>query len=255
MKFALLDADRSLAAIGGKEEIVKLCGFPPVPINDGIEQVNRVMKRLLSEKKVVVEHPLFGKTEETIYEPTALALKEQIVGVVADTISVAFDQTLHKMAQPLKEGDPPRQIEMRDWGTIAKYGMDFLLTVQKSPFWVIANCHQGKEKDGQTGIIFWGPQIKGSTGDQLEKFFDVIVFTRVRVAKGGTSSYYWQTRPDPQRNAKDRLNILDAEMPQDFKIIFNRYAAKGWTAPKILVIGESGTGKTTALRTIPPTIN
>jgi hypothetical protein len=255
MKFLLLDADRSLSAIGGKEEVLKLSGFPPVPINDGVEQVNRVMKKLLAAQVREIEHPLFGKTEETIYTPTPLAVKEGLTGVVVDTISVAFDQTTHKMTAPLAEGQPPRQMEMRDWGLQLRFGMDFLITQQKSPFWTIVNCHLGKDKDGSTGAMLFGPQIKGSTGDQLEKFFDIVLFARVRAAKGGTAQFYWQTKPDPQRNAKDRLNILEPEMAQDFSVIFKRYAAKGWTAPKILVIGDSGVGKTTALRTIPPKID
>jgi hypothetical protein len=38
-------------------------------------------------------------------------------------------------------------------------------------------------------------------------------------------------------------------MPQDFSIILSRYKDKGISHPKILVIGESGTGKTRALLT------
>lgn len=253
MKFLLLDADHSLSAIGGASDIVRMTGYPEVPINRGIEQVNSLMKKLLVQKVVKVSHPLFGETEEIVYEPTPMAQKEELKGLALDTISVSFDQTLHRMTAPLKAGDPPRQLEMKDWGVISRFGMDFLLTMQKSPFWFIVNCHMGREKDGQSGIMFWGPQIKGSTAEQLNKFFDVVLYARVKSGKNGSAVYYWQTRPDPQRDAKDRMGVLDAEMAQDYSVVFQKYVEKGVTAPKILVIGESGCGKTTAFKTIPPT--
>ena len=54
-------------------------------------------------------------------------------------------------------------------------------------------------------------------------------------------------------HAKDRTQLLDAEIEQDYSIVFDAVKKVGWDTAKVLVIGEPGSGKTLSLRTLTKT--
>ena len=61
----------------------------------------------------------------------------------------------------------------------------------------------------------------------------------------------WVTgRDEHYCHAKDRSNLLDNEIPQDYNAIFNAVKESGWDSAKILIIGEPGSGKTMSLNTL-----
>ena len=51
-------------------------------------------------------------------------------------------------------------------------------------------------------------------------------------------------------HAKDRTQLLEETIPQDYNEIIKAAQAKGFQNVKILVIGSPGTGKTMSLKTL-----
>jgi hypothetical protein len=252
ISYLILDVDKSLSSIGGYTAATTLSGLPPVPINSGFSQLNRVMKKLVSRGERAIDHPIFGKSMEPFVELTALAKQNNLQGVVTDTFTVASQQEIQLITAPQMVDGEPRQMELKDWGVLGQRGTSYLMLNSLLPIWSVTLGHMNYEKDGATGIMFWQPALAGGTKDQMPKFFDVILVCRTVHTKGKESVFTWLTRPDNQFPAKDRLGVLPAEMPQDFKLVFEAYAKAGVLNPKILVLGKSGSGKTYSLRTIPP---
>ena len=110
------------------------------------------------------------------------------------------------------------------------------------------NSHISYDKNDLGQQLFY-PQLKGSTKDWIVGYFDCIFFTRIKNSNNQVQ-YLWQTKSDTQRYAKDRLDVLEQFIPQDFGFVINLYKRNGIEHPKILVIGESGTGKTRAIRSL-----
>lgn len=255
-KFLIFDADRSLSSIGGPKDIETLSGFPEIPVSVGIKQIATNMgfdvgqgldvkvPTLFSKKEIKTIHPLFPNTNvpNTVYEPAALAKQYGITGVVVDTISHVFAQDM-RILESMRN---TKQLEMQDWGKLERMYMGFMEGIKQLPCWAVVNCHSQYDKDGQTGAFYHAPMLKGTTRDRIREFFDVVLYTKMSPEK---KSYTWQTFADQSRFGKDRLGVLEPNMAQNFKTILEKYRAKGYE-PKILVIGESGTGKTKALTTI-----
>ena len=51
-------------------------------------------------------------------------------------------------------------------------------------------------------------------------------------------------------NAKDRTNLLDDEILQDFQLVLDAARKKGFDNCRILILGKAGTGKTKSLSTL-----
>ena len=129
--------------------------------------------------------------------------------------------------------------------------------LRKLPITVVCTAHRDWEKDDQAGYIIEVPGLKGANKVEAARHFDVVLYSHVTMkqdkASAGifqTAEYMWQTKPDERRPfAKDRLNLLPAIVPQDLGNIIRLYREHG-IQPKILIIGDSGTGKTWCFRTI-----
>jgi len=170
LSYLICDVDRSLSTLGGDKGVTAISGVPPVPITKGVTQITNIMGRLFQEKVSKIEHPLFGTSTETIIEAQPLAVKNDLRGIVIDTFSVAMKQEMRQIVGIDKASGRPKQPEMRDWGTLARVGEDFLLWLQKLPIWAVVNCHIDYDKDGTTGNFYWVPQISGGTKMELMKY-------------------------------------------------------------------------------------
>ena len=252
-KFLIFDADKSLTALGTQADIQTLSGFPEVPVTGGLEQLapligvdigKGISKMPLFSKQVSqTQHPLFPQTNVAMmnYVPSPLVQQNKIEGFVVDSISHIFGQDLRL----IEAKNNSKKIEQQDWGTLERMYLTFFEAIKHIPSWVVVNCHTTYDK-GEDGKFYYYPLLKGQSKERIREFFDVVVYTKVSPDK---KQYMWQTFADTSRMAKDRINVLDPTMPQELNTIISRYQAKGYQ-PKILVIGESGTGKTKSIASL-----
>ena len=242
MSFLIFDIDHSLASIGGITAAEELCSIKPIQITGGLSEVQIVISKLFRKQSTDYKHPLIADNiEHTSYKLSTTAEEYKLEGIVIDTISHLFLRDMRLLESAKKS----ERLDLQDWGKLERIYNQFIATLIQLPVWVVVNSHISYDKN-DLGQFLFKPQLKGATKDFIGEYFDCILYTRIRSTNNKTY-YTWQTRPDTQRYAKDRLDVLDPIMPQDFSIVLSRYNAKGIEHPKILVIGESGTGKTRAL--------
>jgi hypothetical protein len=163
---------------------------------------------------------------------------------VIDTISHLFRIDM----RILESKNKSERMELFDWTKLDRTYNQFISSLIQLPVWVMVNAHITYDKN-DLGQFLFNPLLKGATKDWIGEYFDCILYTKI-TNTNNRIQYLWQTKPDTQRYAKDRLDVLDPIMPQDFSMLLNRYREKGIQYPKVLVIGESGTGKTRALMTV-----
>jgi hypothetical protein len=175
------------------------------------------------------------------YEYGQLAKDQNITGIVIDTISHIFGQDL-RILELKNQG---KQLQQQDWGTLERLYLTFFEALKHLPCWVIVNCHTTYDKS-DSGAFYYYPLLKGKAKDRIREFFDAVLYTKTSSDK---KNYSWQSFADNARMAKDRINVLEPTLPQDLRYVIDRYRSKGYEA-KVLIIGESGTGKTKALSTI-----
>ena len=248
MKILAMDVDRSFSSIGGYGNVEKIFGIPPVPISKGLAQINTVLSRLFKLEEKVVKHPIFGETKEPVATMLPLAQQHELGLVIIDTFSVAVSQQMRLITDPQSTGTP-RPMQQSDWGTLGRFAGQTLHYLSLLPVAAVVSTHLSYDKDGKTGEFHWVPQIPGSTKDEIKKFFDVIAFTKVNQT-GKTREFRFLTQVEGNHIAKDRLGLLEPEMPQDIGLIVEKYQQAGVPNPKILVIGDSGTGKTRSLASL-----
>jgi hypothetical protein len=244
MSFLIFDVDHSLASIGGVSAAEELCSIKPIQITGGLSEVRDVISKLFRKQHTDYQHPLLtDNIQHTRHKLSTTAEQYKLEGIVIDTISHLFLRDMRL----LENKNKAERLDLQDWGKLERTYNQFISTLVQLPVWVVVNSHISYDKN-DLGQFLFKPQLKGATKDFIGEYFDCILYTRIRKTNNNTY-YLWQTRPDTQRYAKDRLDVLDPIMPQDFSIILSRYREKGIQHPKILVIGESGTGKTRALLT------
>ncbi len=251
MSFFLLDADKSTASIGGKEGVTDLFGIPPLEITGGTEQIKRIIREKLSEEVIEeIDHPFFSKVDSKrrVIRLKKKAREKGLNGFIIDSLSTLGYQTREGLKREYKQ--PSMDLQL--WGKYGERMMGLIEILKDLEVPVIVTAHVDRDKDEQGGPIEV-PALKGSSKMEAARFFDVIAYTRVTRDRQGNASFAWQIVADNRRSqAKSRLPYpTDTGMiAQDFSLLLNHYAAQGIDNPKILVIGDSGSGKTTSLKTL-----
>lgn len=249
MSFLIFDVDHSLASIGGMKSATTIASISPIPINNGLSEVKSVISRLFTKEEIDFEHPLLEESiKQSVYRINELAQSHSLEGIVIDTISHLFRSDM----RILESKNKSERLELFDWAKLERMYNQFISTLTNLPVWVVVNSHITYDKN-DLGQFLFNPQLKGSTKDFIAEYFDCILYTRVSNSNNKVQ-YLWQTKPDSQRFAKDRLDVLEPVIQQNFYTVISKYRDKGINNPKILVIGESGTGKTRALTTVNPTL-
>ncbi len=245
MSFLIFDIDRSLASIGGIKTAESISSIKPIQITNGLSEVSTVLSKLFIKEQTGYEHPLLqDRIKQTVFKLSSTAESFELDGILIDTISHLFLRDM----RILESKNKYERLDLQDWGILERTYNQFISALIQLPVWVVVNSHISYDKN-DLGQFLFKPQLKGATKDFIGEYFDCILYTRIRNINNRTD-YLWQTKPDTQRYAKDRLDVLDPLMPQDLSILLHRYNEKGIAHPKILIIGESGTGKTRAILTL-----
>ena len=194
--------------------------------------------------KTESDHPvLVGNREiqehrivRTLTDPTF-----PIDALVIDTFS-----ELSKKYQRNLTRDDGGTMKISSWGKL-KNKMDGLLEYLTAlPGIVICNCHS-KIQTMDTGGNKVLPYIDGSTKEDVSKWFDFVFYATTVNHPNGTNTYVWRTNHTSlYDHAKDRTQLLDNEIPQDYQVVINAANKRGYDGAKILVIGSPGTGNSAA---------
>ena len=141
-------------------------------------------------------------------------------------------------------------MKISSWGKL-KNKLDGLLEYLTTlPGIVICNCHS-KIQTMDTGGNKMLPYIDGSTKEDVSKWFDFVLYAGTVTKPNTSTEYVWHTRHTSLHDhAKDRTQLLDNVIPQDYQLLLNAAKKREYNGAKILVIGSPGTGKTYSLRTL-----
>lgn len=220
--------------------------------NKGIDYMFRdYVGRFFKAEKVTAVHEILGiETEEIIVKPRELANKANLRGIIIDTISGMGDGIRDQLIS-----DSAFDMMSKDlWG---KYGVRIgrvFRIIRDLPTHLIINCHMDVYEDDKLGDTTYFPAIKGGGKTDNLRWLDVIVYNTIGEHEG-KETYLWQVAKDAEHPfIRSRVPIPEWEGEKftapDFGPIINAYEAIGQHA-KIMVIGHSGSGKTTALKTLP----
>ena len=244
MKTLLIDLENGYKSIGSKETIKDKFGLPLLNFND-FTSFRNFIGQLWSRKKVEKEVKV---GEVSVVQSSYEIIAKEGVDIDCMVIDTASEMS-KKYARELK--GKAESLQLKQWGKLKDTLDNFFSFTNAIPANLIVNCHCKMQEDNENGIMRVMPYIEGSTKVDVGKWFDFVLYTKVRKAKDGSREYVWVTARDEHFcHAKDRTQELPAEIPQDYSIIFNAVKKKGWDTAKVLVIGEPGSGKTLSLRTL-----
>tara|TARA_R100001594_G_scaffold55677_1_gene89300 strand:+ start:305 stop:1051 length:747 start_codon:yes stop_codon:yes gene_type:complete len=243
MKTLYVDLENGYKTLGSKESIKNMFGYQPLSFQD-FSSFREFIRQLWAVQNVETEVDVDGvKIKQKIRKVVA---KEgtNVECLVIDTGSEMAKQ----YARELK--GPADALKLQQWGKLKNTLDAFFSFTNTIPASLIVNCHSKYEEDRENGVMRVMPYIEGSTKVDVGKWFDFVLYTKVNKKKDGRE-YVWVTgRDEHYCHAKDRSNLLDSEIPQDYSIIFDAVKKSGWGNANILIIGEPGSGKTMSLNTL-----
>ena len=244
MKTLLIDLENGYKSIGSKETIKEKFGLPLLNFND-FTSFRNFIGQLWSRKKIEKEVKV---GEVSVVQSSYEIIAKEGVDIDCMVIDTASEMS-KKYARELK--GKAESLQLKQWGKLKDTLDNFFSFTNAIPANLIVNCHCKMQEDNENGIMRVMPYIEGSTKVDVGKWFDFVLYTKVRKAKDGSREYVWVTARDEHYcHAKDRTQELPAEIPQDYSIIFDAVKKKGWDTAKVLVIGEPGSGKTLSLKTL-----
>tara|TARA_Y100000593_G_scaffold718_1_gene1330 strand:- start:9225 stop:10028 length:804 start_codon:yes stop_codon:yes gene_type:complete len=243
VKIIYFDLEHGSQTLGGKEDIEELFGYPLLAPNTW-DAFNAVLGKLYTKKKHVEVKRIGGL--EIPEESIKIIPRENtdVDALIIDTFSELSKKYMRSLVN-----ERTGTMKLQDWGKL-KNALDILLEkVTRIPKIVICNVHAKLQTmdDGANKIL---PYIDGSTKEDISKWFDFVVYTKAINKKTGTE-YRWVTeRTETYDHAKDRTQILEPIIEQDFQLILDAARSRGFDGCKVLVIGSPGSGKTFALKTL-----
>lgn len=243
----IFDIDRGLKSIGNDDRIEEVFGYRPRRFIRS-EKISELFDKLHTPNVIQTED-ILGIVEEEVYE---IANGHEIDFEILDSI------TAHQ-AQKKKElkGNAAR-VTLPQWGELGEAIEDLILKLCRTNTNVIIIGHTKAQEDNDLGVISYIPALSGRMKDEIARYFDIVMYTVVSTDKNtGHREYLWQVIADERRAAKCRLDEVTkwaaksrGLIPQDYELLFNKIKQGGYKAVKILVLGDSGTGKTYSLRTL-----
>lgn len=244
-KVLFYDFDRGLTSLGSPESIEKEFGFQPrtfITTNKAMELFDKTHKHQTTSIKDEL-----GEIEIEFYE-THPAIGFEVL----DSISA------YSIMKKKEVRGTAKKVTLQQYGEIKEDLEDLILALTRTNTNTILIGHTKTEKDDELGYLKYIPSITGSMANEIGRLFDLVLYTYVDVdAKTKERNYLWQVEADERRSAKCRvksINELAAKtqgyIPQDFEKLFKAAEKEGIKSLKILILGDTGTGKTYSLRTL-----
>ena len=244
MKTLLIDLENGYKSIGSRETIEEKLGLPVLNFND-FSSFRNFIGQLWSRKMIEKDVKVGGvSVKQKSFQITA---KE---GVEIDCMAIDTASEMSKQyARELK--GKAESLQLKQWGKLKDTLDNFFSFTNAIPASLVVNCHCKMQEDHENGVMRVMPYIEGSTKVDVGKWFDFVFYTKVHKAKDGTRKYMWVTARDEHYcHAKDRTQLLEEHIDQDYSIVFDAVNKRGWDHAKILIIGEPGSGKTLSLKTL-----
>lgn len=245
----VFDVDHSLTTIGGKERQAQVFGLPSIPWTGSATTLRDKLKDTVLQVTATKEiHPLLGEIGLNVdVSFKESLLKTGVNMLILDTITMLGVQERTELVK--KAG--LETMDMRSWGLYGDTMEKLINLLSKCNFPVIVTGHV-KRKEDEYGRPIEVPDLKGSIETACGRYFDVIAYSKVeKDAKGKQKKFSWIVTADSRYIfAKNRGGFLPPVIPQDLSYILNTYKEKGVENPKILILGDTGNGKSWSLQTI-----
>lgn len=244
MKTLYVDLENGYKSLGSPEDIKKMFGYDMLSFESFTDFGSFVTK--LWERKQIEKTLNIDGIEVNQNSWQVVPRNGTSVGcIVIDTGS----EMAKKYVRELKGSNDT--LKLQQWGILKNKLDNFFSYLNSIPASAIVNCHSKSEMDSENGVIRMLPYIEGSTKVDVAKWFDFVLYTKIVKKKGGGREYVWVTARDEHYcHAKDRSQLLNAQIPQDYQLLKDACKKKGWDSFKALIIGEPGSGKTMSLKTI-----
>ena len=244
MKTLYLDFENGYKSLGSKDDISKIFGYPMLQYESWNDF--KVLLGKLFVRSEIDETVKIGSLEI----PQKVIKWQKRDGIDLDCIVLDTMTELVKKYQRQLAG-PKKKLQLQQWGEMKTELDTFMALVNAIPISVICNVHGKLKDDSENNVLKVMPNIEGSTKEDLGKWFDFVLYTKVIKNAKGERSYVWVTARDEKYcHAKDRSQDLPDEMPQDYSKIMSIIKDRGWDGAKILIIGDPGSGKTLSLKTL-----
>ena len=243
MEIIYFDIEHGSQTLGGHQDIQKLFGYPVLTPNTW-DAFNSVLSKLYTKKRIETMKKV-GNIEITD-EEHAIVPKEGVLvdALIIDTFSELSKKYMRSLVNP-RTGT----MKLQDWGKL-KNALDTLLEkITRIPKIVVCNVHSKIQimDDGGNKIL---PYIDGSTKEDISKWFDFVFYTKA-VNKPTGTEYQWITeRSELYDHAKDRTQLLDSIIPQDYQLVIDAAKKRNFDGCRVLIIGSPGSGKTFALKSL-----
>ena len=241
MNVLYLDLEHGSQTLGSEKAIEDMFSFPVLSPSTW-KQFQSLIGQLYTTKNTIKTKKV-GSLE--IKEESSTVVPKngtKIDAFVVDT----FSELSKKYVRELSDNDG--KLKLQGWGQLKNKLDGALEFISRIPGTVVLNCHAKVQTmdDGNKVIPF----IDGSTKEDISKWFDFVFYTK-NVKNGAGTEYKWVTRRDEKYDhAKDRTNLLDDTIPQDYQLVMDAAKKKGFNGCKILIVGSPGSGKTWSLKTL-----
>ena len=242
MKVLYFDLERGHQTLGSRKEIQEMFGYPVLSPHTW-DEFQQIVGQVYTTKKV--ENTLkIGdievKEQETVVVPRNGTAVDAIILDTFSELSKKFQRSLT---------DKTGKMKLQEWGKLKNKLDTCLEFISRIPGVVIITCHAKTQTmdDGVNKIV---PYIDGSTKEDISKWFDFVFYTKT-IKKDKDRQYVWITKRDEKYDhAKDRTDLLEEIIPQDYDLVINAAKEKGFENCRILIIGSPGSGKTYSLASL-----
>lgn len=240
------DIDRSSMSIGPDDRIEQAFGFKPRRFVD--PKVLSTTFEKFHRLTPIVRKDDLGEFQDEVYRT-----HPSIDVEVYDSIS---EMVVKDRLQIRKEKNGAK-ISLPDRSDVTDRAEDLIMKQCATDTSFIAMAHIKSEKDEELGMIKYLPVLPGRLAQEVGRRFDCIFYARVITKGKAQNEFVWQGIMDERYNAKCRVpSVVElmqsngGTMPQDYGLLFNKARESGFVHLKILILGDSGAGKTHSLRTL-----